>query len=136
MRQRRRWAIPHGAGSTATPGRLAAAYRYKTQQRQHRRNLPFRVPGSSHSSRVSEVDEGAPVNADEGWTERVKHGKNVAPQTCQHLNSVRPDDCSTLWGLERLPADLCRALGRVYTRPSALPDVLLRWPGGQDARVW
>src|SRR6266567_1551531 len=100
------------------------------------RKLHFRVPGSPHSSRVSEVDEGAPVNANEGWTERVKHGKNVAPQTCQHLNSVRPDDCSTLWGLERLPADLCRALGRVYTRPSALPDVLLRWPGGQDARVW
>ena len=84
---------------------------------------------------MREAGEGDRVQADEGWTERVKRGKNAAPQTCQHLNSVRPDDCSTLWGLERLPADLCRALGRVYTRPSALPDVLLRWPGGQDARV-
>src|SRR5438128_12526865 len=70
------------------------------------RNFHFRVPGSPHSSRVSEVDEGAPVNVDEGWTERVKCGKNASPQKLQYPNSVRPDDCSTRSGLERLPTDL------------------------------
>ena len=88
-------------------------------------NCICRIPGSPRGSRMSEVDEDAPVQADEGWTEWVKCGKTAAPQTCQHLNSVPPDDGRALWGLERLQADLCRALGRVYTRPSALPDVLL-----------
>ena len=99
-------------------------------------NFICRIPGSPRGSRMSEVGEGALVKADEGWTERVKRGKTAAPQQDQHPNSVRPDDGTTRWGLERLQADLCRALGRVYTRPSALPDVLLRWPCGQDARVW
>jgi hypothetical protein len=74
---------------------------------------------------MKEVVEGAPVKADEGWTARVKHGKTAAPQTCQHPNSVRPDDGTTLWELERLQADLRRSRGRVSTRPAALPDVLL-----------
>src|SRR5712691_12259163 len=66
----------------------------------------------------------------------MKRGKTASPQQDQHPNSVRPDDGPTLGGLEHLQADLCRSLGAVSTRPSALPDVLLRWPGGQDARVW
>src|SRR5262245_28242100 len=33
-------------------------------------------------------------------------------------------------------ADLCRSLGGVSARPSALSDPLLRWSGGADARVW
>src|SRR5712691_10746719 len=89
------------------------------------RNLHFRVPGSPHSSRVSEVDEGAPVNVDEGWTERVKCGKNASPQKLQYPNSVRPDDCSTRAGLERLPTDLCRALGGVQGVTSSLQSTLL-----------
>src|SRR3989441_8412783 len=89
------------------------------------RNFHFRVPGSPHSSRVSEVDEGAPVNVDEGWTERVKCGKNAAPQKLQYPNSVRPDDCSTRSGLERLPTDLCRALGGVQGVTSSLQSTLL-----------
>ena len=88
-------------------------------------NFICRIPGSPRGSRMSEVGEGALVKADEGWTEPVKRDKTATPQPYQHPNSVRPDDGTTLWGLERLQADLCRALGRVYTRPSALPDVLL-----------
>src|SRR5262249_11052047 len=48
-----------------------------------------------------------------GWTERMRGGTKVAPQTSYYLNSARPDACSTLTGLERLQTDLCRALGRV-----------------------
>src|SRR5438128_254594 len=66
----------------------------------------------------------------------MKRGKTASPSTDHPPNSVQPDDDTTLWGLECLPADLCRALGRVSTRPSALSDLLLRWPGGQDAGVW
>ena len=40
------------------------------------------------------------VQADEGWTKRMKHGKTAAPQT-YHFNSVRPHACSTLTRLER-----------------------------------
>src|SRR5207245_8279951 len=66
----------------------------------------------------------------------MKRGTTAAPSTYHPPNSVQPDDGTTLWGLECLPADLCRALGRVSTRPSAVSDLLLRWPGGQDACVW
>src|SRR5713101_409431 len=66
----------------------------------------------------------------------MKRGKTASPSTEHPLNSVQLDDDTTLWGLECLPAGLCRALGRVSTRPSALSDVVLRWPGGQDARGW
>src|SRR5712692_11398246 len=66
----------------------------------------------------------------------MKRGKTASPSTDHPLNSVQLDDDTTLWGLECLPAGLCRSLGRVSTRPSALSDLLLRWPGGQDAGVW
>src|SRR2546426_23184 len=66
----------------------------------------------------------------------MKRGTTAAPSTAHPPNSVHPDDATTLWGLECLPADLCRALGRVSTRPSAVSDLLLRWPSGQDAGVW
>src|SRR6266567_7915122 len=78
----------------------------------------------------------ARVQADAGWTKRMKRGTTAAPSTAHPPNSVHPDDATTLWGLECLPADLCRALGRVSTRPSALSNVVLRRPGGQDAGVW
>src|SRR5437870_11800494 len=66
----------------------------------------------------------------------MKRGTTAAPSTAHPPNSVHPDDATTLWGLECLPADLCRALGCVSTRPSAVSDLLLRWPRGQDAGVW
>src|SRR2546428_10179583 len=71
-----------------------------------------------------------------GWTARRKRGRTAASPLYHDLNSVRPYACSALAGLERLQADLCRPLGAVSTRPSALPDGVLRWPGGQDAGVW
>src|SRR5713226_1147404 len=71
-----------------------------------------------------------------GWTERRRRGRTAASPLCHDLNSVRPYACSALAGLERLQADLCRPLGAVSTRPSTLPDGVLRWPGGQDAGVW
>src|SRR5712691_5620580 len=92
--------------------------------------------GSPRYSRMRETSEGAPGKADKGWTKRMRRGTTAAPQTCDSLNSVRPHACSTLAGLERLQADFCRALGRVHPRPSTRPDVVLRWPGGQDAGVW
>ena len=82
------------------------------------------------------MDESAPVNAEEGWTERMRRGTTVAPPTCDALNAVRPDDGSPRAGLERLQADLWRALGGVPTRPAALPDSPLGGAGGQDACVW
>src|SRR3989442_15604749 len=66
----------------------------------------------------------------------MKRGTTAAPSTYHPPNSVQPDDGTTLWGLECLPADLCRALGCVSTRPSAVSDLLLRWPSSQDAGVW
>jgi hypothetical protein len=96
-------------------------------------NFIFRIPGEPRPVRMKTVGEGGPVNR---WTERMRRGTTAAPQTCNSLNSVCPDACRTLAGLERLQADLCRALGRVHPRPSALPDSLLQWPRGQDARVW
>jgi len=71
-----------------------------------------------------------------GWTKRVTRGTTAAPHTYQHPHSGRRDGGRTVSGLECLPADLCRALGRVSTRPSAVSDLLLRWPSGQDAGVW
>src|SRR6266851_1244987 len=71
-----------------------------------------------------------------GWTARMRRGRTAASPLCHSLNSVRPYACSALAGLERLQADLCRPLGAVSTFPSARPDPVLRWLGGQDARVW
>jgi hypothetical protein len=100
------------------------------------RKFHFFDPGSPRRVRVKEVVEGAPMKADEGWTARGRHGKTAAPLTCQHPNSVRPDAGTTLRGLECLQTDLCRPLGRVSTRPSTLPGIVLRWLGGQDAQLW
>src|SRR6266852_2384438 len=97
--------------------------------------MHFSDPGTHFHVRPKELVEGALVKTAVGWTERMRHDKTAAPQT-YHFNAVRPHACSTLAGLERLQADLCRALGRVHTHPSTLPNVLLQWPGGQDARVW
>lgn len=69
------------------------------------------------------------------WTERMRRGRTAVSPLCHDFNSVRLYACSALAGLERLPADLCRPLGAVSTRPSALPDGVLRWPGGQEACV-
>src|SRR4029453_9126081 len=91
---------------------------------------------SPRDSRISESGEGAQVKTDEGWTKRMKRGKTAAPQTDHHLTSVPPDDGTTLAGRECLQANLCRSLERVSTRPSTLPDVILRWPRGSDARLW
>ena len=88
------------------------------------RKMHFFGPGSPHYSRISGSGKGAPVNAEKGWTERRRRDTTAAPQTCDSLNSVRSHDCSTRWGLERLQADFCRALGRIQTHPSALPDVV------------
>src|SRR5499427_1264236 len=76
------------------------------------------------------------VQAEEGWTKRRKRDTTASSPTDHHLHSVEPDDDPPLWGLECLPADLCRALGHVCPRPSALPDALLRGPGSEDAGVW
>src|SRR5207249_3744140 len=66
----------------------------------------------------------------------LNRGTTASPSQSYHPHSVRRDGGRTLAGLECLQADLCRSLGGVSTRPSALSDILLRWPGGQDARVW
>src|SRR5712691_9985845 len=79
--------------------------------------------------------EVCPGHAAGRWTERMRRGRTAASPLCHDFNSVRLYACSALAGLERLPADLCRPLGAVSTRPSALPDGVLRWPGGQDACV-
>jgi hypothetical protein len=89
-----------------------------------RRKLHFADAGTHCRVRTQEVLEGAPVKTDVGWTERMRHDKTASPQT-EHFNSVRLHACSTLAGLERFQADLCRALGRVHPRPSTLLDVLL-----------
>ena len=89
------------------------------------RKMHFPGPTSPRDSRIRESGEGARMKTDEGWTKRVKRGTTASPSQSYHPHSVRPDDGSTLAGLECLQADLCRALGRVSTRPSALPDRLL-----------
>src|SRR6266542_7079008 len=81
------------------------------------------------------MDEGTRVQAEAGWTKRVSRGTTAAPQQSYSPHSVRPDAGSTPAGLECLQADLCRALGGLATRTSTLPDLLLRWPRGQDAQV-
>src|SRR5229473_1376302 len=85
---------------------------------------------------MSEAAEGDRRQADEGWTTRLKRGTTAALSQSYPPHSVRPDDCSTLAGLECLQADLCRSLGGVSTRPSAVSDPVLRWSSGQDARLW
>jgi hypothetical protein len=62
------------------------------------------------------------MNAGEEWIERRRRGTTTAPQQSQPLHSVDADACSTLRGLARLSADLCRALGGVSARPSAVAD--------------
>ncbi len=44
-----------------------------------------------------EVGEGAPVQADEGWTKRVTRGTTTAPHTSYPPDSVQPDDGTLLW---------------------------------------
>src|SRR4029453_10062152 len=94
------------------------------------RKMHFPGARSPRDSRISEPGEGAQVKTDEGWTKRMKRGKTAAPQSDHHLTSVPPDDGTTLAGRECLQANLCRSLERVSTRPSTLPDVILRWPCG------
>src|SRR6266581_5110986 len=89
------------------------------------RKMHFPIPGSPRHSRIRAAGEDAPVKTDAGWTKRVNRGKTASPQPYQHPNSVQRDDGTTLWGLERLQADLYRSLGRVSTHPSTLPAVLL-----------
>ena len=55
-------------------------------------------------------------SADEAW-----YNRGIV-KLYHSLNSVRAYACSTLAGLECLPADLCRPLGAVSICPSALPD--------------
>ena len=76
------------------------------------------------------------MNAGKEWTEWRRRGTTTAPQQSQPPHSVDSDACSILRGLERLSADLCRSLGAVSARSSALSDPLLQWSGGQDARLW
>src|SRR5215831_20113006 len=52
-------------------------------------------------------------------------GRTALSHTTQHSEAMRPDDCRSLAGLEHLPTNLCRTLGRVQMRLSALPDALL-----------
>src|SRR5262245_51332063 len=85
---------------------------------------------------MSESGEGDHVQADEGWTKWLNRGTTASPSQSYHPNSVRRDGGRTLAGLECLQADLCRSLGGVSTRPPAVSDLVLRWPGSQDARVW
>src|SRR5438034_10348565 len=66
-----------------------------------------------------------------GAVVQPRHRHNPIPP-----HSVDADAYSTLPGLECLSADLCRSLGGVSARPSALSDPLLRRSGGEDARVW
>ena len=65
------------------------------------------------------------MNAGEEWTERRRRGTTTVPQQSQPPHAVDADACSTLRGLERLSADLCRSLGGVSARPSAVSDPLL-----------
>ena len=127
-RSRRQRPLPDRSGPCDTPPSECPEEKYG-RGLDHSGNIEgnciCRVPGRPHSSRGSEVDESAPVNADEGWTERMRRGTTVAPPTCDALNAVRPYDGSTRAGLARLQADLWRALGGVATRPAALPDSLL-----------
>ena len=76
------------------------------------------------------------MNAGEEWTERRSRGQPRLHNNLPPPHSVDSDACSTLRGLERLSADLCRSLGGVSARPSTLSDPLLQWSGGQDARLW
>ena len=62
------------------------------------------------------------MNAEEEWTARRSRGTTTAPQQSHPPHSVDSDAGSTLTGLECLSADLCRSLGGVSARPSALSD--------------
>src|SRR3954464_9106474 len=75
------------------------------------------------------------------WLRRSgqRGGAVVQPRHRHHPippHSVDADAYSTLPALECLSADLCRSLGGVSVRPSALSDPLLRRSGAEDARVW
>src|SRR5215472_4124689 len=96
----------------------------------------FSVPEVPLTPRSQMRVRGAWVQAEEGWTKRRTRDTTASSPPDHHLHAVEPDDAPPLWGLECLPADLCRALGRVCPRPSPLSDTLLRGPGGQDAGVW
>src|SRR5690349_24436139 len=79
---------------------------------------------------------GSPVTPEEEWTARRSCGTSTASPQPQPPHSVDADAGSTRTGVECLPADLCRALGGVSTRPSTLSDPLLRCPRAPDARLW
>src|SRR6266568_3228115 len=98
--------------------------------------MHFSDPSSPRDSRMNVTGQGARVQAEKGWTTRMKHDTTASPQQSDDPNSVRSDAGTTLRGLEYLQADLCRSLGGLSTRPSALPAVLLRGAGSQDARLW
>src|SRR5215468_12099178 len=100
------------------------------------RKMHFPSPPSPRDARISKSGEGARETTDVGWTTRMKCGTTAAPQHADHPHSVRSDAGSTLAGLECLQADLCRPLGAVSTRPSALSNGVLRGSGGEDARLW
>src|SRR5713101_642019 len=70
-----------------------------------------------------------------GWIWFAKRGRKALPPTTQHPEAIRPDDSNNSAGLERLQTDLCRALGRIYTRLSSVRSTLLGWTCPQDARV-
>jgi hypothetical protein len=69
------------------------------------------------------------MTAGEEWTEWRSRGTTTAPQQSQPPYSVDADAGSTLRGLERLSADLCRSLGGVSARPSAVSDPRARSRG-------
>src|SRR5215475_5154248 len=98
--------------------------------------MHFPSSTSPCDARISESSEGARVKTDEGWTRRLKRGTTAAPPPAYPPNSVPSAAGSPLAGLECLPADLCRALGGVSTRPSARPERLLGGPGGDEAGGW
>src|SRR4029453_17793085 len=98
--------------------------------------MHFPDPGSSRYSRMREAGEGDRRQAEEGGTKRGKRGTNPLLSQSYSPPPVETDYGSTPPGLEHLQADLCRPLGAVSTRPSALPDGVLRGSGGEDARLW
>ena len=71
------------------------------------------------------MDEDAPVRTEEEWTEQRRSGTTAVSPLYHSLNSVGPHAGSTHTGLEHLQADLCRPLGWIHPRPSALSDRLL-----------
>src|SRR5439155_25726093 len=80
--------------------------------------------------------EGRSGYPEEEWTARRSRGTTTASPQPQPPHSVDADAGSIRTGVQCLPADLCRSLGGVSTRPSTLSAPLLRGPRAQDARLW